>query len=99
MNRPVDAVLQRRRSSKPELFELFNWSRKMSERIAQHSPLMTKRDVAAYLQCSLRQINLMVKAGKIPAPFYISSGAPRWHFEDLQRHLNSLRADAIGDAE
>ena len=40
-------------------------------------PMMKKKDVAKFLQCSERQVELLVKAGKLPKPFYISDASPK----------------------
>lgn len=46
-------------------------------------PILIKRQVAELLQCSGRQVELLVKAGKIPQAFYISPQAPRWRRDEL----------------
>ena len=41
-------------------------------------PILVKKQVAELVQCSGRQIELLVKAGQFPKPFYLSPQAPRW---------------------
>lgn len=55
-------------------------------------PLMRKKDVAKYCQCSERQVELMVKAGRLPKPIYISESSPRWRHEDLTAWLKQLQS-------
>jgi predicted DNA-binding transcriptional regulator AlpA len=47
--------------------------------------LMTKAQVAAFFQCSLRQVEIMVKAGRIPAPIYFGKQMPRWKRSELMK--------------
>lgn len=65
----------------------------MSETTLMPEPLMKKRDVAKFFQCSERQVELMVKAGKVPRPIYISDSSPRWRHSDLMAWLDRLQAD------
>ena len=60
--------------------------------------LLKKKDLAANFGCSTRQIELMVKAGKLPAPFYISDASPRWQQSDIDAWLNKLATDAQQNA-
>ena len=55
---------------------------------AQSSPeFMTKKQVAEFLQCSQRQIELLTKSGKIAKPIYLSERSPRWCRTDLLASL------------
>jgi predicted DNA-binding transcriptional regulator AlpA len=49
--------------------------------------LMTKAQVAEFFQCSVRQVELMVKAGRIPAPTYFGKQMPRWKRSELMASL------------
>lgn len=49
--------------------------------------LMTKAQVAEFFQCSLRQVELMVKARRIPAPVYFGKQMPRWKRSELMASL------------
>lgn len=51
--------------------------------------LMTKRDVASYLQCSLRQVELLAAKKRISAPIYLGSASPRWKRSELLAHLDA----------
>jgi len=50
---------------------------------------MTKKQVAQFLQESQRQVELMVKAGRLPKPFYISDSSPRWRRGDIERDASA----------
>jgi len=54
--------------------------------------LMKKKDVAEFFQCSVRQVELMVKAGKLPKPVYIGDASPRWQRKTLVDWLNELQS-------
>ena len=45
--------------------------------------LLTKSDVAMMLQVSTRQVENLVRLGRIPAPLYLSKQAPRWRRDDV----------------
>ena len=45
--------------------------------------LMTKTDVALMLQVSTRQVENLVRLGRIPAPTYLSKQAPRWRRDEV----------------
>ena len=47
------------------------------------SVLLTKSDVAAMLQVSTKQVENLVRLGRIPAPLYLSKQAPRWRRDEL----------------
>jgi len=40
--------------------------------------LLTKSDVASLLQISTRQVENLVRLGRIPAPVYLTKQSPRW---------------------
>jgi len=49
--------------------------------------LLLKKQVAALLQCSERQVELLVKAGRIPAPVMLGPNSPRWRRQELLQCL------------
>jgi predicted DNA-binding transcriptional regulator AlpA len=58
--------------------------------VAQTEPqLMTKKQVAEFLQCSQRQVELLTNKGRLPKPVYLGESSPRWKREEL---LASLEA-------
>ena len=69
-----------------------------SNSIQTPEPIMKKKDVAKFLQCSDRQVELLVKAGKLPKPFYISDASPRWLLSDLTAWLDQLRAQSTSSS-
>ena len=54
--------------------------------------LNTKKETAAFARCTTRNIELLVKAGKFPAPIYLGKH-PRWRRSDLLKWLESQAAD------
>jgi predicted DNA-binding transcriptional regulator AlpA len=48
---------------------------------------MTKSQVAGYLQCSQRQVELLTKKGRIPKPIYLGDSSPRWRRSELLESL------------
>ena len=65
----------------------------MSNATTVSDSLMKKKDVAEFFQCSVRQVELMVKAGKLPKPVYIGDASPRWQRKTLVDWLNELQSD------
>ena len=65
----------------------------MSNATTVSDSLMKKKDVAEFFQCSVRQVELMVKAGKLPKPVYIGDASPRWQRKTLVDWLNELQSE------
>ena len=65
----------------------------MSNSVQTPEPMMKKKDVAKFLQCSERQVELMVKAGKLPKPVYISDASPRWQRSVIEAWLEQLESE------
>jgi len=63
----------------------------MSNATTVSDSLMKKKDVAEFFQCSVRQVELMVKAGKLPKPVYIGDSSPRWQRKTLVDWLDRLQ--------
>ena len=57
--------------------------------------LLTKSDLAKLIQCSGRQIELLVKAGRLPEPIRLGSH-PRWRRGALMAFLDGLTAEGGG---
>ncbi len=59
--------------------------------IATHTPpeLMTKKQVAEFLQCSERQVELLTAKGRISKSVYIGPASPRWKRSELLAHLDA----------
>ena len=49
--------------------------------------LMTKSQVADFLQCSKRQVELLSQQGRIPKPIYLGPSQPRWKRGELMAAL------------
>lgn len=60
--------------------------------------LLKKKDLATTIGCSTRQIELMVKAGKLPKPFYCGDSSPRWRQSDIDAWLEKLATEANQNA-
>lgn len=48
---------------------------------------MTKKQVADWLQCSQRQVELLTAKGRICKPVYLGESSPRWKRSELLAHL------------
>ncbi len=48
---------------------------------------MTKKQVAEFLQCSQRQVELLTSKGRICKPVYLGESSPRWKRSELLAHL------------
>lgn len=66
----------------------------MLEHELNRARLLKKKCLAEIVGCSTRQIELMIKAGKIPAPFYVGDASPRWRPEDIDAWLSKLSTEA-----
>ena len=51
--------------------------------------LMTKKQVADYLQCSQRQVELLTGKGRLPKPVYLGESSPRWKRSELMAALGA----------
>ena len=51
---------------------------------------MTKKQVADWLLCSQRQVELLTKSGRICKPVYLGESSPRWKRSELMAHLDGL---------
>jgi predicted DNA-binding transcriptional regulator AlpA len=50
---------------------------------------MTKCQVADWLQCSQRQVELLTAKGRLPKPIYLGESSPRWRRSELMAHLDA----------
>ena len=51
--------------------------------------LMTKKQVAEFLQCSQRQVELLTNKGRLPKPVYLGESSPRWKRAALLEQLEA----------
>ena len=58
--------------------------------------LMTKKDVAEYLRCSLRQVELLTQKGRIAKPVYLGTSSPRWKRAELLASLDPTSGEDAG---
>ena len=49
--------------------------------------LLTKKQVAEYLQCSQRQVELLTASGRLCKPIYLGESSPRWKRSELMASL------------
>jgi len=63
---------------------------------AEGPVLLKKDDVAKVLQVSTRQVENLVRAGRIPKPVYLSPQSPRWRRGELLAALGLESAAAGG---
>lgn len=54
--------------------------------------LMTKKQVAEFLQCSQRQVELLTSKGRISKPVYLGESSPRWKRAELLETLEANQA-------
>lgn len=66
----------------------------MTEASLIPASLLVKKDVAGVISCSIRQVELLVKAGKLPQPFYIGDASPRWRRSDIESWIERLAKEA-----
>lgn len=51
--------------------------------------LMTKRQLAEFLQCSQRQVELLTANGRLPKPIYLGASSPRWKRAEVMAALDA----------
>ena len=56
--------------------------------------LLTKTETGAFYKCSLRQVELLSAAGRIPKPIYLGTASPRWRRSELMAHLDAQQSDS-----
>lgn len=56
--------------------------------------LLVKREVAALLRCSERQVELLTRDRRIPAPRYLGKQSPRWVRAELMAAVMGNNAAA-----
>lgn len=54
---------------------------------------LTKSELADHLRMSTRQVELLVKEGRLPRPVRLS-GHPRWVLDDVREWLRNFPKDA-----
>lgn len=54
---------------------------------AQPDRLLTREQLAEFLQISIRQVDRLRSDGRLPSPFYVSESRPRWSRRQIQEHL------------
>ena len=59
--------------------------------------LMKKVEVAKLLGCSDRNVENLVKSGRIPRPLYLGTNSPRWRRSELLASLG-LQTETAGGA-
>jgi predicted DNA-binding transcriptional regulator AlpA len=57
--------------------------------------LLTKRQVAEYLQCSQRQVELLTNKGRICKPIYLGESSPRWRRAELLASLGAVEEGGV----
>jgi predicted DNA-binding transcriptional regulator AlpA len=59
---------------------------------AAEPEVLTKSGVASLLSVSTRQIENLIKAGRLPRPLYLAERSPRWLRADLLQWLRERAA-------
>jgi predicted DNA-binding transcriptional regulator AlpA len=55
--------------------------------------LMTKTQVAEFLQCSQRQVELLTQKKRICQPIYLGQSSPRWKRSELMAALEANQTE------
>lgn len=55
--------------------------------------LMTKKQVAEFLQSSQRQVELLTASGRICRPVYLGQSSPRWKRAELMASIDANQAE------
>ena len=58
--------------------------------------LMTKKQVAEFLQCSQRQVELLTQKNRICQPMYLGASSPRWKRDELLASLDNASQTTEG---
>ena len=53
--------------------------------------LMTKKQLAEFLQCSTRQVEILTGKGRLPKPIYLGESSPRWKQDEIFAHIDGFR--------
>lgn len=64
----------------------------------QHD-LMTKKQVAAFLQCSNRQVEILTKKERLPQPVYLGPLSPRWRRDEILQRLSMPEVEQAESVE
>ena len=83
LSQPTRTVVQRRSDNTPG-----------GEKFPLGEPgfaILTKRQVAELLQCSSRQVELLVQKGRLPNPVYLGDSSPRWKRSEIEAVFDAAR--------
>ncbi len=61
--------------------------------------LMTKKQVAEFLQCSQRQVELLTRKKRICQPVYLGTSSPRWKRDELLVSIGNAAQGMNGGAK
>ena len=53
--------------------------------------LLTKKQLAEFLQCSQRQVEILTGKGRLPKPIYLGESSPRWQRSSVLAHLEAVQ--------
>ena len=90
------AMLGNVRTGREQFADLKTGPHKMKPTTLIPPELLTKKQVAEYLQCSQRQVELLTHKSRLPKPFYLGESSPRWRRDAL---LTWLDSQASGGAQ
>ena len=63
----------------------------MNKTLPPPPELMTKKQLAEFLQCSQRQVEILTGKGRLPKPIYLGESSPRWKRDEILAHLDASR--------
>ena len=61
------------------------------------SAILTKKQVAELLQCSSRQVEILVQKGRLPNPVYLGDSSPRWKRSEIEAVFDAARPEKTHD--
>ena len=83
LSQPARPIVQRRADNAPG-----------SEKFPFGEPgsaILTKKQVAELLQCSSRQVEILVQKGRLPNPVYLGDSSPRWKRSEIEAIFEQAR--------
>lgn len=54
--------------------------------------ILTKKQVAELLQCSSRQVEILVQKGRLPKPVYLGDSSPRWKRSEIEAVFEAVHS-------
>ena len=91
MSRSLEKALSQPAGPAVQLRSDRGFSNEKSPLAEPPSAILTKNQVAKLLQCSSRQVELLVKKGRLPNPVYLGDQSPRWKRSEIEAVFDTSR--------